>query len=78
MAADFKVGDQVRWVNAVFPPEYKNAVGTIVFIVPSDTDIEQFTMYGEQFTMYGEQFTMYDIKFLFGTRTLYSTHIETA
>jgi hypothetical protein len=60
--AGFKVGDQVRWVRAVSLPQYKNAVGTVELIIPDDTDIEDFTRY--------------DIKFPFGTHTLYGTQIE--
>jgi hypothetical protein len=57
----FKVGDQVRWTKAVSSPEYKNAVGTVELINPNDTGVEELTLY--------------DIKFPFGTRTLYGTQI---
>jgi hypothetical protein len=60
----FQVGDHVRWVNAVSSLEYKNAVGTVEFMIPNDTGVEEFTMY--------------DIQFEFGTRTLYGTQLETA
>jgi len=59
-----KVGDHVRWTKAVISPEYKNAVGTVEVVIPNDTGVEELTIY--------------DIKFPFGTRTLYGTQIETA
>jgi hypothetical protein len=60
----FNVGDHVRWTKAVLSPEYRNAVGTVESINPNDTGVEELTLY--------------DIKFPFGTRTLYSTQIEIA
>ena len=59
----FNVGSRVRWVRALTLPEYKNAVGTVEFVIP-DLNVEEFTTY--------------DIRFPFGTRTLYSTQIEDA
>jgi len=60
----FKVGDNVRWTKAVASSEYKNAVGTVESVIPNDTGVEEFTLY--------------DVKFPFGTRTLYATQIEIA
>jgi hypothetical protein len=58
----FKVGDSVRWVKAVASPEFKNAVGIVELVIPSNTD--------------GPKFDIYNIEFEFGTRTLYGTQIE--
>jgi len=61
---NFKVGDQVRWTKALVSSEYKNAVGTVEVVIPNDTGVEELTLY--------------EIKFAFGTHTLYGTQIETA
>jgi len=62
--SDFAVGAQVRWVRAMFAPEYKNAVGTVELVIPSDANAEEFDMYA--------------VKFPFGTRYVYGTQIEAA
>jgi len=58
----FKVDDRVRWVRAVSSPETKDAIGIVTFVIPNDTGVEDFAMY--------------DIKFSFGTFTLYGAQIE--
>jgi hypothetical protein len=58
----FKRGDCVRWIRAVSYPEYKNAVGTILAVIPNDASLDAFTMY--------------DVEFEFGTFTLYGTQID--
>jgi hypothetical protein len=60
----FKVGDHVRWINAVSIPELKNAVGVVESVIPNDTQVDEFTMY--------------EIEFEFGPRTLYGTQIRAA
>ena len=57
----FKRADRVRWIRAV-SPELKNAVGTVIFVVPNDANLDAFTMY--------------DIEFQLGTFTLHGTQIE--
>ena len=56
------VGDQVRWIRGVSLPEYQNAIGTVELVIPNDTGVEECPIY--------------DIRFLFGTRTLYGTQTE--
>jgi hypothetical protein len=60
--ARFKVGDKVRWVRAVFPPELQNTVGTVTAVYPKDRDYDETTIY--------------DITFPLGKFTLSGTHIE--
>ena len=58
----FKVNDRVRWVRAASSLETKDAVGVVTNVIPNDTGVDDFAMY--------------DIKFPFGTFTLYGTQIE--
>ena len=58
----FKRNDRVRWVRALSYPEYENAVGTVLDVIPNDTSLDAFTMY--------------DVEFQFGKFTLYGTQIE--
>ena len=58
----FHVGDHVRWVRAVASPECRNAIGVILAIVPDDRN--------------SREFSIYEVRFTFGTRTLYGTQIE--
>jgi len=58
----FKRSDRVRWVRALSHPEYENAVGTVLDVIPNDASLDAFTMY--------------DVEFQFGTFTLYGTQIE--
>jgi hypothetical protein len=58
----FKAGDKVRWVRALNYPEYKNAVGLVVGIMPSDAPVEDFNVY--------------DVEFPFGRFALYGTQLE--
>jgi hypothetical protein len=56
----FNVEDKVRWVRAVGRPEYKDVVGTVLDVIPSDTNLEKFNMYHVEFdfgrfTLYGTQ-----------------------
>jgi hypothetical protein len=64
MPRRFLVGDSVRWVHAVPSPEFKNAVGVVEFVNPNDTNVDELTLY--------------DIRFPFGTQTLYGTQLESA
>ena len=59
---EFKVGDQVRWRNAVPELKAKDALGTITAVIPNETGVEDLTLY--------------EIKFDFGAFTLYGTQIE--
>jgi hypothetical protein len=59
-----KVGDRVRWVCGASLPEHKNAIGTIIAIMPDNAHTNEFSMY--------------DIKFSFGMMTLYATQIQAA
>ena len=45
----FKPSDRVRWVRAFPHPEYENAVGTVIDVVPNDASLEAFTMYDVEF-----------------------------
>jgi hypothetical protein len=58
----FKVGDRVRWINAL-SSDYTKAEGTIVRVVPV-TSVPEFTLY--------------DIRFEFGNRTVLGSHVELA
>lgn len=58
----FKVGDRVRWRHAVRDSYAKNALGIITSLIPNETGVDEFTLY--------------EIKFDFGTFTLYGTQIE--
>ena len=62
--ARFKTGDKVRRAEPFSSLEYKNAVGAVALVIPSDTDVPELTIY--------------DIEFLFGIRTLYGDQIEAA
>ncbi len=58
----FNAGEMVRWARAVSSLEHKNAVGTVVAVIPGDQN--------------SSEFTLYDIKFPFGMLTLYGAQIE--
>lgn len=58
----FKVGDRVRWRHAVHESNAKNALGVITSVIPNETGVDEFTLY--------------EIKFDFGTFTLYGAQIE--
>jgi hypothetical protein len=57
----FKVGDKVRWRHAVHELKAKDALGTITAVIPNETSVDELTLY--------------EIKFDFGTFTLYGTQI---
>lgn len=58
----FKVGDKVRWRHGVPELKAKNALGTITAVIPNETGVDELTLY--------------EIKFDFGTFTLYGSQIE--
>jgi hypothetical protein len=58
----YKIGEQVRWRNAVPESKVKNALGTITAVIPNETGVDDFTLY--------------EINFDFGAFTLYGGQIE--
>ena len=58
----FVVGDRIRWQHAVPESNAKNALGIITAVIPNETGVDEFTLY--------------EIKFNFGTFTLYGAQIE--
>jgi hypothetical protein len=57
-----KIGDNVSWCRALSAPSRNSAIGTITAVINSDSGLHEFAMY--------------DIKFTFGTFTLYGTQIQ--
>jgi hypothetical protein len=60
--ARFRIGDRVCWTRAVADPNKVHIPGTVIDVIPGDSALDAFTMY--------------DVKFEFGTFTLYGTQIE--
>jgi hypothetical protein len=58
------VGDRVRWAHATSDPNKVDVSGIVMAVIASDFGLDDFTMY--------------DVKFDFGTSTLYGTQIEAA
>ena len=58
----FKTGDHVYWTRAVADPSKVRVPGVVQMVIPSDSGLDEFNMY--------------DVKFDFGTFTLYGTQIE--
>ena len=58
----FVVGDRVRWRHAVPESNARNALGIVTTVIPNETGVDEFTLY--------------EIKFDFGTFTLYGAQIE--
>ena len=58
----FKVGDKIRWRYAVHELKAKDALGTIMAVIPNETGVDELTLY--------------EIKFDFGAFTLYGAQIE--
>jgi len=52
----------VCWTRAVADPNKVHIPGTVIDVIPGDSALDAFTMY--------------DVKFEFGTFTLYGTQIE--
>jgi hypothetical protein len=57
----YKVGAKVRWKKTSFDATIQNATGVILHVLPSDVDVEEFTMY--------------DVEFDFGIYTLYAIQL---
>jgi hypothetical protein len=62
MPMEFKVGDRVRWRNAIRESTARNALGTITAVLPNETGVDDFTLY--------------EITFDFGTFIIYGAQIE--
>jgi len=57
---EFKVGDEVRWRHGVPELKAKNALGTIIAVIPNETGVDELTLYEIQFdfgafTLFGSQ-----------------------
>jgi hypothetical protein len=58
----FKIGDEVKWAWTALDKTKQNATGVVTFVIPSDTNVEEFAIY--------------DVKFDFGSLTLHGTQLE--
>ena len=58
----YNIGDRVCWARPVADPIKITIAGVVLAVIPSDSGLDDFTMY--------------DVQFEFGTFTLYGTQIE--
>jgi hypothetical protein len=58
----FNIGDRVCWTRAVADPTKITVAGVVLAVIPSDSGLDDFTMY--------------DVQFEFGTFTLYGTQMK--
>ena len=64
LAMVFNIGDTVLWVRACSIDQQRPMVGRVLTVIASESALEEFTMY--------------DVKFEFGTFTLYGTQLTAA
>jgi len=58
----FKIGDEVKWAWTALDKPRQYATGVVTFVIPSDTNLEEFVIY--------------DVKFDFGSFTLHGGQLE--
>ena len=58
----FQIGDEVKWAWTALDKTRQYATGVVTFVIPSDTNLEEFVIY--------------DVKFDFGSFTLHGRQLE--